>query len=276
MIEKMPDDFKGCTKKNGGFTTSSPRFWTEREIEWVKNMRDEGYSAREIAESVGRTKTSVAIKLKRMSKSGDSYNVGHRDEKYTLNDRFVETVNPKSVLDCYCGERRFYDGTCPRVVSNDINMEIDADYHMDALKLMCAMYERGESFDLIDIDPYGSGYDCFDLAVKMAKKGIAITFGELGHKRWKRLDFVKRYYGIEKLDDFTLDSLIEHVQMIGRRNKKNLVVWDKREWRNIGRVWFTVEPMKITEQWFDGDGEFKVRSVPDSFWKEVEDEGVPA
>ena len=51
-------------------------------------------------------------------------------------------------------------------------------------------------FDLIDIDPFGSAYDCFDLSIKIAEKGLIITYGEMGHIRWKRLDYVNRIYNI--------------------------------------------------------------------------------
>lgn len=122
---------------------------------------------------------------------------------------------------------------------------------MDALACICYLYSKGATYDIVDLDPFGSAYDCFDLAIKMAKKGLVITLGELGHKRWKRLDYVSRYYGIETLEDFTIERLVEHIQMIGRRNKKLLTPLFMREWRNIGRVWFAIEPLKITEQWND-------------------------
>ena len=54
---------------------------------------------------------------------------------------------------------------------------------MDALKFCCYEYYCGNQYDLIDIDPFGSVYDCLELAIKMAKKGIIVTYGEYGHKR---------------------------------------------------------------------------------------------
>ena len=248
MAPKMPEEYKGRTNKNGGYTASSPRVWTEKELEWVQKLMAEGYSTQEIAESTDRTVTSVSIKIKRLGKKDGSYNADHVKEKYEINQKFLDEIKPQIVLDCYCGEKNFYADKCHRV-SNDINQEIKADYHLDALKLLCRFYCQGITFDLIDLDPFGSAYDCFDLAIKMAKKGIVITFGEMGHKRWKRLDYVSRYYGINSLEDFTLANVIAHVQMIGRRNKKNLIVCYQREWRNIARVWFKIEPLKITEQW---------------------------
>ena len=248
-VPKMPDEYKGETIKNGGYTTSTPRKWTAKELEWVRDLSEKGYSNREIAESVDRTLTSVAIKVKRLGKKDGSYNADNVIEKYEINKKFIGEIKPITALDCYAGEKDFYfDYLSYKSISNDIG-NFNTTYRMDAYKLLCKLYAEDNKFDLIDLDPYGSAYDCFDLAIKMARKGLVITFGELGHKRWKRLDFVSRYYGINNLDDFTLDNLISHVQMIGRRNKKNLIVYTKKEWRNIGRVWFEIEPMKITSQW---------------------------
>lgn len=248
MVPKMPEEYKGKVSKNGGYTSSSPRVWTEKEIDWVKQLIDKGYSNKEIAESVDRTLTSVAIKVKRLGKKDGNYNADHVKEKYEINQKFFAEIKPKTTLDCYCGNSMFYAGYIG-TISNDINPDIPADYHMDAHKLLCKLFCEDCKFDLIDLDPFGSAYDCFDLAIKMAQKGIVITFGEMGHKRGKRLDYVSRYYGINSLDDFCLEKMIQHVQMIGLRNKKNLIVCYQREWRNIARVWFKIEPLKITEQW---------------------------
>jgi hypothetical protein len=114
---------------------------------------------------------------------------------------------------------------------------------------VCKLYYEGAKFDLIDIDPFGSAYDCFDLCVKMAKKGLIITLGEIGHKRWKRLDFVRSHYGIEKLEDFTSNRIVDEIIKIGARNKKKLIPIFLNDYRNISRVYFKIETLKITEQW---------------------------
>lgn len=245
MIPKIPEEFKGKQTSKTEYTNTAPRKWTNEEINWVKNLQEQGYSAKEIAESVGRTQTSVAIKIKRLGKSNNTYNAKHVLEKYEINKRFLDDIKPQSVLDLYCGEKNFYKEY--DVVSNDIDKNISAEYHLDAFKLLCHLYFEDKSFDLVDLDPFGSAYDCFDLAIKLAKKGIVITLGELGHKRWKRLDFVRRYYNITNVDDFTIENLIKYIQQIGQRNKKKLVVYEYRKWQNIGRVWFTIEPLKILE-----------------------------
>lgn len=247
----MPSEYKGKINNSGGYTKSKPRVWTEEELKWVKSLMDNGYSAKEIAESVDRTPTSVSIKIKRLGKKENTYNKKHVVEKYAINDEFLNEIKPKDVLDVFCGEKNFYKNY--EGISNDINTDIDCEYHLDAFKLCCKLYAAGEKFDLVDLDPFGSAYDCFDLAIKMAKKGLVITLGELGHKRWKRLDYVSRYYDINSIVDFTIENLISYIQKIGLRNKKQLIVYKYKEWQNIGRVWFKIEPIKITDQWKDGD-----------------------
>lgn len=246
---KMPAEYKGETTTSGGYTLTAPRKWTPQEIDFVKGLLAQGYTTQEIAESIERTVTATSIKIKRLSKKQGSYNADHLEAKYEANKRYIDAIQPNSLLDCYSGKQSYYKGKVKELVTNDKDEEAEADHHEDALKLLCGLYRQERKFDVIDLDPYGSAYDCFDLAIKLAKKGLVITFGELGHKRFKRLDYVERYYNIKTLEDFTLEALIEQVQVIGRRNKKELKVFASYEWRNIGRVYFTVEPLKITKQW---------------------------
>lgn len=246
-IPIIPCEYKGEYNKSCGYTTTKPRKWTKEEIEWTKKLINEGYSNKEIALSLDRSETSVSIKVKRLSKKQNTYNHKHVEEKYKLNTMFLEEIKPKTILDLYCGVNSFYKDL--NTTTNDIDKNIEAEYHEDAFKLICKLYYENKKYDLIDLDPFGSAYDCFDLAIKMAKKGLVITLGELGHKRWKRLDYVGSHYDIDNLEDFTIENLIEHIQKIGLKNKKELIIWNYKEWQNIGRVYFIVKEKKITEQW---------------------------
>lgn len=218
-VPRMPEQYKGGAKKNCGYTKTIPRKWTAAEIEWVKRLRKEGFTIPQIADSIGRTEAATSLKIKRLSKESPAYNIEHVSEKYRTNTEFIEYIKPTCVLDVYAGEKSFYAERCG-VIANDKSETADVPYHEDALKFCCRMYFQGLKADIVDLDPFGSAFDCFDLAIKMAQKGLVITFGELGHKRFKRLDFVGSHYGIETLEDFTLDRLIAEVQTIGRRNKK--------------------------------------------------------
>lgn len=246
----MPDEYKGKIEKGCGYTKSKPRRWTEQELEWIQKLRDDGYSNEEIGISTDRTAVSIQIKLKRLGKRNDTYNEHHLFDKYQCNREFYNLIRPSSVLDLFCGLKSYWRNNSSAVVTtNDKDNEISADFHEPAEKLIHRLYYEGKKYDVIDLDPYGSAYECFDLAVKMARKGLIVTFGELGHKRWKRLDFVSRYYGISDIEDFTLPKLVSHLQMIAERNKKQLIPVISRTWDRIGRVWFEIKPITITEQW---------------------------
>lgn len=248
-IPTMPEEFIGKTMKKSSILLHAPRRWTKDEITWCLDMKQKGYAVPQIAYSVKRDSVQVGIKLKRLQKKDGSYNATHSDEKSLINKEFVEHIGARTVLDLYSRNGNpAYDGL--QVTSNDIDQSVEADYHMDALKLLCKFHTEGNRvFDYVDLDPYGSCYECLDLAIRMAKKGIAITFGEIGHKRWKRLDYVRDRYGIDSLDEFNMQKMIEEVQRIGRLHHKELKVYKTSSWRNIGRVWLTVEKYKVTEQW---------------------------
>lgn len=230
------------------YTKSVPRKWGKEDIIKLLNYKEQGLNNEQIAEKLNRTEISVQIKLKRLNKKNNTYNIKHIEEKRKINEEYVKYIKPKNILDLYAGNNRFnYDNI--KIITNDINKEYNTDYNKDALKLLCELYIEEKKFDIIDLDPFGSCYECLDLAIKMAKKGIIITLGELGHKRWKRLDYVKPRYNINNIEEFTIEKIIKKIQDIGLQNKKQLIIYKYKEWQNIGRVWFEIKPYKITEQW---------------------------
>lgn len=250
---KMPAEYFGAHKTSGGYTKSVPREWTEKEVEWILEKKKEGYSNSAIADAIERTEVSVQIKLKRLTKTGDSYNAKHRDLKYQSNQQFLDLVQPKKVLDVYAGNS-WWESNVETCWTNDTDESFDCDYKLDALELLCRMYAEGEKFDLIDLDPYGSAYECFDLAIKMSKKGIVVSFGEWGHKRWKRTDFVKPRYGIESVEDFADgEPFVKELQRIAACNKKQATPKIAIQYGNFFRVYFELTTKKVTEQWEKSD-----------------------
>ena len=247
----LPKKYIGKDLKNGGYTKDTPRKWTEGEIEWLFMLIKEGFSNKQISIFLYRNQTSVSIKRKRLKKDdGKTYNEAHREDKYLYNEMFLKKINPKITLDLYSGNS-FYEGKVEELYTNDINSKFQTYFNEKAEKLVHKLYYEGWSFDLIDVDPFGSAYDCFDCCIKMAKKGLIITLGEMGHKRFKRLDFVKRHYDINSIDDYNSKNIINKIIKIGKRNKKDLRVIFLRDYKNISRVYFEVKNIKITEQWDD-------------------------
>jgi len=243
---KMPSDFKGKEKTKTHLTKNTPREWTEKELQWVEMLLNKGFTTKQISECIDRDSVQVSIKLKRISKKdGETYNEKHRDDKYFYNDLFLNEIKPKSILDLYAGANSYYEDKVEELYTNDINKTFNTYYSESAEKLVHRLYYEGNKYDLIDVDPFGSAYECFDCAIKMARKGIIITFGEMGHIRFKRVDYVNRIYGINNLEDFTIENLIQNVIKIGERNKKKLVPVYVRNYRNISRVYFEISKYNL-------------------------------
>lgn len=232
-----------------GVIKSLPRVWTQENINELLQLKADGLNNHQIAKKIDRTEVSVSVKLKRLTKSNDTYNDKHRADKYLYNEKFLHLIQPKKVLDVYAGNsfyKRFDDFS---LVDNDKDKSFNCAFSLDAFKLLCLLNYNNKSYDIVDLDPYGSAVDCFDLSIKLANKGLVITLGELGHKRFKRLDFVKRWYGINNLEDFNVDFIIDKLRQRARCYKRELEPVFVREYYQIARVWFKVNNIKITEQW---------------------------
>ena len=249
MTLKMPIQYYGEVQTGSGFTKSSPRVWTLEETAWVQEANKNGHSAKDIAEAIGRTHVSVMVKLKRLGKKQDTYNDANREIKYQANQRFVDLIKPKTLLDLYAANSYYKQHPEIVLTDNDSDTRFHTQHNQDALKLLCKLYADNERFDVIDLDPYGSAYECFDLAIKMARKGIVISFGEWGHKRWRRYDYVRPRYGITNNDEFVDQAFITEMHRIARLNHKQLEVAESLQYANFCRVYFKISKLKITEQW---------------------------
>lgn len=162
------------TKPENSPVLTTPRRWSKEEEEWALKCSNEGYSSSEIAIALERSQTSVSIKLKRLKKKTGDYNEKHRDDKYKTNDLFIEMIKPKSVFDVFSGKTSYYTkhSNIKTIVTNDINSEFETTYNLDYLKALYSEYLNDSRYDIVDLDPFGSAYDGFDTAIKMAKKAL--------------------------------------------------------------------------------------------------------
>ena len=207
---RLPEIYKGDFKCDHFSMKTTPRKWTTNELIVLDFLMKKGLNNTVIKTCLDRSIESINSKVRRRKKLKDTYNVSHRDEKYMYNEKFINYLKPNSVLDVYAGKYSFYkDHNINTVVSNDEKLDFNTDFHMKSHKLVEKLYLRGDKYDLVDLDPFGSAYDCFEYALKMAKKGVIITLGELGHKRFKRIDFVNKKYGIDNYTDFNTNKLVE-------------------------------------------------------------------
>ena len=248
MIPKMPDEYKGKYLKKKTQDNIIPREWTKEEEEWIWSLRKQGYSAKDIALSCDRTKDVVNMKLNRLRQSKNNYNNDHILDKYKANLDFINHIKPKSVLDVFCGENSYYKNNInnlKKIITNDINKNIEADYHMDYLKFLAKMYSDNQTFDIVDLDTFGIAIEGFDLAIKMAKKGIIVTLGELSCKRYKRLDKICRNYDIYSIEDITTENLIKNLKRRALKDKKEIIPYIIKEWNGVSRVYFEINKINI-------------------------------
>ena len=62
----------------------------------------------------------------------------------------------------------------------DILTEQENSYYIDNIQNCPDLYDhyaklRKNKFDIVDLDPFGSAFNCFDLAIQTAQKGLIIT-----------------------------------------------------------------------------------------------------
>ena len=222
-----------------GVIKSEPKQWTEDEIQRMMDLKKEGLSFSQIGEILKRTQESCRRKYQRQKIELDKYNVRHRNKKYELNRQFVAKIKPKTILDAFSGGVSWYKtNTNLEVLDNDIKIK-GADFNLDAIDFL--HMNRKKKFDIVDLDPFGSAFDCFDYALQIAQKGIIITFGEVCGRRFNRMDFVEYRYGIEYLKDFTTTTLSQYVEKRGLIFRKKLTPIIKAKMTNISRVYFEIE-----------------------------------
>jgi len=238
---KMPAEFYGEVIKSNGATKSNPRLWTEEEILWILEKKSLGYKNPQIAKAIGRTEVSIELKLRRRKKIKNTYNLETREIKYSANQKFLQELEPITVLDLYAGDSFYKTYPNLSLTTNDKDIKFDTDYHYDALELLCKLVSENKKFDLIDLDPYGSSYECIDLAIRQAKSGLIISFGEWGHRKFNRFDYVGPRYGINSLETFTEDLFIKTVQDKAFLQKKTAKVVDIVKYNNFMRIYFTLD-----------------------------------
>jgi hypothetical protein len=222
-----------------GVIKSEPKSWAKEEIDYLLLKKKEGFSFDFIAHALSRTAYSCNRKYYKMQKKLDKYNEGHRDEKYEFNQLFLEKVEFKTLLDAFSGGVSWWKRNTDLTVVDNDNAIDGADYNMDALEFL--YQHRKKSFDIVDLDPFGSAFDCFDFALQIAEKGLIVTFGEIVGRRFNRQDFVEHRYGITCIEDFntqTLSKYLENRAMIYRKKLTPIIV---AEMTNISRVYYTIE-----------------------------------
>lgn len=244
----LPEEFKGkelpdmkISAEYGDFTLTNRRKWTSKEEEWLLYLKDDiGLSFKDISICIYREEQRTRLKYKRINKKNKTYNRAHIIDKYKTNLEILENNDIETCLDLFASEKSFWEDHIENVISNDIIPSMYNTYNLKAEILAKYLNDNSHTFDLIDVDPFGSAFDCFENAIEMCNKILIITYGEIGHKRWKRLDFVRKKYGINSLEEFNIDNLINYTKKIALNKNVVLEVDCIKNWHNISRVYYKV------------------------------------
>ena len=219
-------------------------------IKEIIELKEEGFSYKHLSRKYDYSEELIKSWVSKQRKQTNTYNSDHLEEKYQINSEFFNVINPKSILDLYCGRNRFWAsnyGTKCKVISNDTLVDKDArpDYKMNikADQLLQAYLMVDKHFDLIDIDPYGSPRECIEAGIKLADKGLIITFGDFKNccKRFstEEKNLFYEYYGIDlPKKKITIDHMAEYVIKLSNYKFK---VWDISSWRYCDRIYFIKE-----------------------------------
>ena len=226
------------------------------ELKWCEIMYKNGYTFKQIAESVQRSEGAVKQYAKSFYKS---YNITHKGEKYDINDEFINIIKPNTLLDTHSGVVSFYNkyDNIETITSNDMNYKPrkrknkkDNSYKLDAADLLQIFDDN--SYDLVDVDPFGNAFKFIDDAIRIATKGIIFTYGEFCELRWGRKSChykdVENFYSL-KDNEFSIDTFINKTIEIGRKHNKKLTPLFIKNWKGskfispISRVWFKIEEL---------------------------------
>lgn len=225
------------------------KIFEKEEIDYILQERNKGVTIREISKVLGRSLASVKSKCIEIQKKSGTFGTKHRNEKYQENWNYLKenfTTTP-SVLDAYAGEISWWETMLGpgNVVTNDTNKSYSTTYHLPAQTLMKELVKEEKTYDIVDLDPFNSPYKCFDNAMKIAKKGLIMTFGDkLG--LICNLKLATCRYGCQK---YVEDDIIAFYILRARKlHRKKLILVGFEKWRMLWRAWFIIEdiPGEIT------------------------------
>lgn len=202
----------------------------------------------------------------KLMKETYSYNLNHIDSKYSDNDEFVKFIKPKSILDLFAGtcyyEKYKKDGI--EVVQNDVNgkdndilKSYNFDYTIDAGRLLGKFIYEDRKFDIVDVDPFNSPMQYIENAIKIAKKGLVVTFGDFAILKMPGIDCIKkkayfyRTYGFKSISKVTIEHAISCVQKIASKNNIELNIIKISKNSNHYRVYFKISKMKAIHYLID-------------------------
>lgn len=246
--------------------------WAEDEEQKVLSLiQDDETSKQDIYNAFsGRSEAALDNKIRRLKKENGLYNSPYAAEKYDSNERWARYIDkmirgPVDIFEGYAGSgnsSQIYD----RISRTHIACEIEdgvfdqleqcsADVtavNDDCINELHRQNAAGNSFDFIDLDPFGSPFDAIPLSIPLITNGyLAVTYGDIKLQRWGRSNVLMKQYKMPEVTDW--DRVAEEMvgytvfEGIRQRDSKNVRTLTPLAVRNFGaqngilRVLYRVE-----------------------------------
>jgi len=180
--------------------------------------------------------------------------------KYDADRAFAKEIQADTIVDAFAGDSRKYSPlkNVNWIITNDIDQKCKTDFHLPADRFLAQMYGEARNVDLVDLDPYGSCWDCLPTAVKLARKGLIVSYGDFSNWRYKRWEIIQYQLGCvpESLEQYGQLLMLMTMRMGMTYAKKKLIPKYKYSPNKyFVRIYYTVEAGK----WNINNGAEKLR-----------------
>lgn len=111
---------------------------------------NQGFTHEKIAEHFGTTQAYIENQFWEIRKLENTYNLEHFEDKYTTNKLFKREIKPRTILDPFCGTKKFWETTYRglTVISGDSGQRVKADIKCSAQDLLTVFYKLDKSLIL--------------------------------------------------------------------------------------------------------------------------------
>jgi hypothetical protein len=203
---------------------TNPQNWTDEEEDRLLEMIEEDKNKSEMYSAFsGRPSASIDNKVRRLKKENGLYNSSYAEQKYDTNREWIELIyndigRKARIFDAYAGvgdSSLIYDDYASEIIATETEDEVyktlsetlDADNHTvineDCVDELMRRKIDDESFDYIDLDPFGTPFDAVPLAISLITNGyLAVTYGDIKLQRWGRSNPLVKQYKMPETTDW--------------------------------------------------------------------------
>jgi len=169
------------------------------------------------------------------------------DFKYDLDRHFVKQVGTRTLIDAYAGNSNRYIRMKIEAMTNDLDTQYETNYHLPADRFLNLLHGSGMTADVVDLDPYDSCWICLPTAVKLANKGLIVTYTDFENWRYKRSKVILSQVGLnpdswKAYREALIYATIDIGETFGKKRLKPVYLFEPIS--SYLRVYFTITILK--------------------------------